>query len=102
MRSVQTMNCEELPVADGLVQVAETVPPDPSREKRKSGFWLAAYDTPASMNGDTSSGMIGKLIRPNSGVPKSGMRNSAFPTRIRLPNSRSNTGHDEVPVARHS
>src|SRR3954464_10072624 len=92
------MNCDALPVCDGFTQAAEAGPPDASREKRKSGFWSPAYETPASKKGDTSSGMIGKLIRPKSGVPKSGIRNSALPTGIRLPNSRSNTGHDDDPT----
>src|SRR5258708_20354984 len=72
------------------LQLAAGAPP--VRDKRKSGGWLLVYATPASKNGDTSIGMNEFGISPNSGEPKSGIRNSVFATMIRLPNSRSRAG----------
>src|SRR4051812_32706116 len=73
-----------------ILQLAAGAPP--SRDQRKSGGWLLVYATPASKNGDTSTGRNEFGIKPNSGEPSRGIRNSVFATRIRLPNSRSSTG----------
>src|SRR5437763_13694020 len=71
-------------------QLAEGAPP--VREKRRSGAWSPVYATPASKKGDTSTGTSGDGINPNSGDPRSGMRNSVLATTTRVPNSRSSSG----------
>src|SRR5205823_601982 len=64
--------------------------------QRKLGAWPLAYARPASKNGAISVGRNGKFTRPNSGTPKSGMRNSALATITLLPNRRSTSAQPVV------
>src|SRR3712207_9204315 len=63
-----------------------------------TGLWSLVHISPASKNGDSSTGRNGMFSRPNSLVPMSGIRSSALNTAIRLPMRRSNTGQDDVDV----
>src|SRR5690349_22745736 len=72
--------------------------------KAKCGVAPLDQASPASKNGEMVVGRYGKLIRPYSGTPNSGMRNSALNTPIRLPkrdrkSTRLNSSHVEISYA---